>query len=315
MSKRWNQYNFSTLYRLYIWGHRWISSTIANICWLIQTFKYQCCGFQVHFKSILAYNLKTKSDFWSKCPHHIMGYMIDLGSMFSLFALVLNFAYINYSLCQIWSVYMQYLRCCDHSNQCLFFVIQQAEVLLNFFGECNVVSKIVQILSRPLCVNSNNWPLSSGDDMYFTNLFNILFLASPGSHWLWKLSPSDGLVRDCSICSELATGILQSCTKPSIYPCSFVPIAILLTGTGMVKDQYDYIDHVEYMPVSYVTLSFGLYFAPLKHWTWHRDITGAFTPGSTQWLFNTERKLYKIAGNEEKTWFPVRYIHYMSICL
>ena len=25
-------------------------STIANICWLIQTFKYQFCGFQVHFE-------------------------------------------------------------------------------------------------------------------------------------------------------------------------------------------------------------------------------------------------------------------------
>ena len=39
-------------------------STIANICWLIQTFKYQCCGFQVHFKSILMCNLKTKGDFF-----------------------------------------------------------------------------------------------------------------------------------------------------------------------------------------------------------------------------------------------------------
>ena len=28
------------------------SSTIVNNCWLIQTFKYQCCGFQVHLKSI-----------------------------------------------------------------------------------------------------------------------------------------------------------------------------------------------------------------------------------------------------------------------
>ena len=108
------------------------SSTIAYICWLIQTFKYQCCGFQVHFKSILVHDLKTKSDFWSKCPHYIMVYIINLGSMFFLFSLVLNLSYINYSLCHIWSVYMQYLRCCDHSNKCLFLVIQQAEVLLNF---------------------------------------------------------------------------------------------------------------------------------------------------------------------------------------
>ena len=110
-----------------------ITSTIANICWLIQTFKYQCCGFQVHFESILVYNLNTKSDFWSECLHYIMGYIINLGSMFFLFSLVLNLAYTDYSFCQIWSVYKQYLRCCDHSNKCLFLVIQQAEVLLSFF--------------------------------------------------------------------------------------------------------------------------------------------------------------------------------------
>ena len=115
------------------------SNTIANICWLIQTFKYQCCGFQVHFKSILVYDLKTKRDFWSTCTHYIMGYMMNLGSLFFLFSLGLNLTYIDYSLCRIWNVYMQYLRCCDHSNKCLFLVIQQAEVLLNFFGDCILI--------------------------------------------------------------------------------------------------------------------------------------------------------------------------------
>ena len=118
------------------------SSTIACICWLIQTFKYQCCGFQVHFKSILVYNLKTKSEFWSKCPHYIMGCILNFGSMFFLILLVLNLAYIDYSLSEIRSVYMQYLQCCDHSSKCLFLVIQQAEVLLTFF----LVSVIVQTL-------------------------------------------------------------------------------------------------------------------------------------------------------------------------
>ena len=66
-----------------------------------------------------------------------MGYIMNLGSMFFLFSLVLNLAYIDYSMCQIWSVYIQYLGCCDHYNECLFLVIQQADVLLNFFGECN----------------------------------------------------------------------------------------------------------------------------------------------------------------------------------
>ena len=39
------------------------SSTIANICWLMQTFKYQCCGFQVHFISILCLMWRPKAIF------------------------------------------------------------------------------------------------------------------------------------------------------------------------------------------------------------------------------------------------------------
>ena len=138
MLNRWNQYNFSTPPSIIYLRAQVNSSTIVNIYWLVQKFKYQCCGFQVHFKSILVYNLKTKGDFWSKCPPYIMGYVINLGSMFFLFSLVLNLEYIDYSLRQIWSVYMQYLRCCDHSNKCLFLIIQQAEVLLNYFWVCNV---------------------------------------------------------------------------------------------------------------------------------------------------------------------------------
>ena len=121
----------------YIYMREQVNSiTTSNICWLIQTFKYQCFGFQVYFKSILVYNWKTKSDFRSKCPHYIMGYIINLGSMFFLFSLVLNLAYIDYSLCKSLSVCMQYFPCCDHFNTCLFPVNQRAEVLLIFFGEC-----------------------------------------------------------------------------------------------------------------------------------------------------------------------------------
>ena len=58
------------------------STTPANIYGLIQTFKHQYWGFQVYFKSILVYNLKTKSDFGSKCSHYIMGYMINWVSIF-----------------------------------------------------------------------------------------------------------------------------------------------------------------------------------------------------------------------------------------
>ena len=72
-----------------------------------------------------------------------MGYIIKLGSIIFLLALVSSLAYIEYRLGQIWSVYMQYLRCYDHSNKCLFLVIQQAEVLLNYFwGSVNVQRKV-----------------------------------------------------------------------------------------------------------------------------------------------------------------------------
>ena len=61
-----------------------------------------------------------------------MGYITNSGSIFFLFSLVLILAYIDYSLSQILSIYMQYFWCCDYSNKCFFLVIQQAEVLLNF---------------------------------------------------------------------------------------------------------------------------------------------------------------------------------------
>ena len=107
------------------------SSAIANISWLKPTFKYQCCGFQVHFKSIVMYNMKTKSDFWSKYPHYIMDAIINLGSTFFLFSLVLNFAYIYYTLCQI---EMNTCSICDDVTISInkYFSLF-AEVLLNLF--------------------------------------------------------------------------------------------------------------------------------------------------------------------------------------
>ena len=138
--KQMKSIQFSTLHQLYIRAQG-NSNAIANIHLLIRTFKYQCCRFRVHLKLILEYNLKTKINFWSKCPHYIMGCIVNLVAIFFLFSLVLNLTYMGYSLCHIWSVYMQYLRCCDHSNKCLFLVIQQAEVLVNFFGECTIFSQ------------------------------------------------------------------------------------------------------------------------------------------------------------------------------
>ena len=77
------------------------SYAIANICWLIQTFKYQCCGFQVHFESILVYNLKPKIRFSIKISilHNglynrlgLYGFSIFIGFEFGIYRvfIVLN---------------------------------------------------------------------------------------------------------------------------------------------------------------------------------------------------------------------------------
>ena len=79
---------------------------------------------------------------------HIVAHMINLNSMFFLFSLVWIFAYIDDTLCQIWCIYMQYFWRCDHSNKCLFLVIQQAEVLLNFFWWVYVLVGELQWLTR-----------------------------------------------------------------------------------------------------------------------------------------------------------------------
>ena len=76
MSNRWNQCNFSTLYRLYIWGHRWILVLLQIFVHWCKHWNTNVVGSKCILKSILVYNWKTKSDFWS-------------------------WAYIYYSLCPI----------------------------------------------------------------------------------------------------------------------------------------------------------------------------------------------------------------------
>ena len=133
ISNRWNQYVFSILHRLYIWGHRWI---LALLLIFVDWYKHSKTNFassKCILNRIWCIIWRPKIDFWSKCPHYIMDYIKNLGSNLLLVSLVWNLAYIDYSLCQIWSVYMPYLQCCDHSKKCVFLVVQQAEVLLNFF--------------------------------------------------------------------------------------------------------------------------------------------------------------------------------------
>ena len=134
MSNRWNQNKFSTLNRLYIWGHRWILVLLLIFVDWHKHSNTNVAGSKCILFRFWCIIWRPKAIFdKKKYPHYIMGYIINLGSLFFQFSLVLNLAYIDYSLCHIWSAYMQYLRCCDHSNKCLFLVIQQAEVLLNFF--------------------------------------------------------------------------------------------------------------------------------------------------------------------------------------
>ena len=136
MSNRWNRYNISTLHRLYIWGHRWILVPLL-IC--VDWYKHSntnVAGSKCILNQIWCMIWRSRAIFFFKMSTLHNGLHNKFGLYVFLFSLILNLAYIDYSLCQFWSIYIQFLRCCDHSNKCLFLVIQQAEVLLNFFGEC-----------------------------------------------------------------------------------------------------------------------------------------------------------------------------------
>ena len=122
--------------------------------------------------------------------------MINLGFMFFLFPVVLNLAYIDYSLCQIWSVYMQYLQCCDHSKKCLFLIIQRIEVLLAlYFGECiklgspltyhsytsHFAKWYIHIL--PLLIACPRYDLAADKDI--TTKRDTIFLWVDKKTWVW----------------------------------------------------------------------------------------------------------------------------------
>ena len=136
MSKRWNQYNCSTLHRLYIWGHRWI---LVNICWLIQTFKYQCCRFQWHYKLILVYNLKTKGDFFfikmstlqngSRNKFGLYVFLIFIGFEFCRYRLFIHCAKFEVHTCSIADVVTIPINACSSS-------FNRLKCCLTLFGEC-----------------------------------------------------------------------------------------------------------------------------------------------------------------------------------
>ena len=112
MSNRWTQYNFPTLHRLSIWGHRWI---LALLLIFVDWYKHSNTNV-VGCKCIL-------NRFFIKMSTLHNGLHKQFELYVFLLSLVLNLAYIDYTLCQIWSAYMQYLRRYDHSNKYSFLVI------------------------------------------------------------------------------------------------------------------------------------------------------------------------------------------------
>ena len=154
----------------------------------------------LHFKSILVCNLKTIRDFFIKMSTLHNGLHNKLGFYVFLFSLVLDLAYIDYLLCQIWSVYMHYSRCCDHSNYCLFPVIQPAKLFL--LSVCLQLSindaKRKYIFAFPKIFNSisNNFIVSqytfSIIHMYTKRLHQHIHkqfsesIQCYGSKWSWK---------------------------------------------------------------------------------------------------------------------------------
>ena len=98
MSNRWNQYNFSTLHRLYIWGHRWI---LVLLLIFVDRYKHSntnVLGSKCILNRFWCIIWRPKANLILMSTLH-MGYIINLGSMFFLFPLVLDLAYIDYSLC------------------------------------------------------------------------------------------------------------------------------------------------------------------------------------------------------------------------
>ena len=124
------QYNTHTKRQF---SHLWqlVPRAITDIYRLLQTFKFQNSESQMHFKSNLVYNLKTKT-FLIKISTLHYGSHKKLGWFF-VFSLVFEFGihwlFIVPNFKRIGALFaMLWL-----SNKCLFLVIQQAEVLLNFF--------------------------------------------------------------------------------------------------------------------------------------------------------------------------------------
>ena len=110
------------------------SYAIANICWLVSTFCISVSGYKCILQRFGCMILRPKANFDKIFTLHNR-LRKKLIHIFSIIALHVNWAYIEYSLSQIGKGSMQCLRCYDHSNKCSFLVIQSCEVLLNLFGE------------------------------------------------------------------------------------------------------------------------------------------------------------------------------------
>ena len=77
ISNRWNQYNFSTLHRLYIWRHRW---TLMLLLIFVGWYKHSntnVAGSKCILNRFWCIIWSPKFDFRSKFQYYIMGYIID----------------------------------------------------------------------------------------------------------------------------------------------------------------------------------------------------------------------------------------------
>ena len=205
MSNRWNQYNFSTLHRLSMWGHRWILVPLLIFVWYKHSYT-TVVGFKCILNRFWCIIRRPKAFSFIKMStlHHGWHNKFGLCDFrIQIRNLVLNLSYIDYLLCQIWSICMQYLRCCDHSNNSLFLVTQQVKVLLNFFGEWMIIR---------LSIYSFNWKLI----LYVQTRLSLAFLLSEiETHWHNSRSRHSMLEATCMVRACICSDVLR-CADSSV---------------------------------------------------------------------------------------------------
>ena len=139
---------FSTLHRLSMWGHRWIEILLLKFVDWYNHSNTNVAGFKCILNRFWCIIWRPKAIFFIKIStlhnglHNKFGlyvFPIFIGCEFAIYRLFIvpNLKCIHTGFAML---------CCDHSNKCLFPVTQQAEVLLNFFGECRRIFCILLLV-------------------------------------------------------------------------------------------------------------------------------------------------------------------------